>query len=426
MPCSAISRLANALEPSIAAARRPGPKTASPRSRSRSASPATSGASGPTTTRSTSWPAAKPASPSASSTATSRQRAWRAMPGLPGAAHTCSTSGLCAIFQASACSRPPPPTRRTSHSCGSARGLEDLQVGARDPSPRAAGVQLEVALPVTDGLVRPARAGQGAGQVEVGVGVVGGQLQRVPVPADRLVEVGAVLGQRAQVDRRPRSTACPARAPPCRRRAPRRSGPCGAAAAPGCSRPRRRSDRWRRRAGRRRPRLPSWAGSPSHSLARSNHVSACSIGGASGRTSPVTSVAAASSSRLGVSRSSTVWPVRGSNFTRSDWASSRPPSSTRRTSARGCCSAGIANTERVERLADLTHGGAGVEQRAGGAESEQVAERVAAVAVQQQEAAKLGGAPRRQRQDAGQLPHPVDALGLRAVHGHQGATKRRE
>ena len=36
-----------------------------------------------------------------------------AMPGFPGAAWTSSTDGLCASFQASACSRPPEPTTRT-------------------------------------------------------------------------------------------------------------------------------------------------------------------------------------------------------------------------------------------------------------------------------------------------------------------------
>src|SRR5439155_1744849 len=34
------------------------------------------------------------------------------MPGLPGAAKSASTLGLWAIFQASACSRPPPPIKR--------------------------------------------------------------------------------------------------------------------------------------------------------------------------------------------------------------------------------------------------------------------------------------------------------------------------
>ena len=51
-PAAAITSLANALEPSSSAARREGPKQLIPRSRTASATPATSGASGPMTTRS--------------------------------------------------------------------------------------------------------------------------------------------------------------------------------------------------------------------------------------------------------------------------------------------------------------------------------------------------------------------------------------
>src|SRR5206468_2686421 len=36
----------------------------------------------------------------------------RAVPAFPGATYTRATRGLCAIFHASACSRPPPPTTR--------------------------------------------------------------------------------------------------------------------------------------------------------------------------------------------------------------------------------------------------------------------------------------------------------------------------
>ena len=65
------------------------------------------------------------------------------------------------------------------------------------------------------------------------------------------------------------------------------------------------------------------AGSPSHSLARSNQVSACSTGGASGLTKPVRRVAVASAARPPESSPSTSWPLRGSNLTRSDSARSR-------------------------------------------------------------------------------------------------------
>ncbi len=52
MPPSAMISLAKVLEPSIMAARAPGPKQAVPASRTASAAPATRGASGPMTTRS--------------------------------------------------------------------------------------------------------------------------------------------------------------------------------------------------------------------------------------------------------------------------------------------------------------------------------------------------------------------------------------
>ena len=52
MPASAMTCLANDFEPSILAAAASGPKQAIPASRSASAAPATSGASGPITTRS--------------------------------------------------------------------------------------------------------------------------------------------------------------------------------------------------------------------------------------------------------------------------------------------------------------------------------------------------------------------------------------
>ena len=52
MPASAITCLAKDFEPSILAAAAPGPKQPKPASRSASPAPATSGASGPITTRS--------------------------------------------------------------------------------------------------------------------------------------------------------------------------------------------------------------------------------------------------------------------------------------------------------------------------------------------------------------------------------------
>src|SRR3954453_3594449 len=80
---------------------------------SSSTTPAASGASGPTTTRSTSSSTAAPTMPSTSSAPTSRQRTpSRAMPALPGAAIRSGCCGLRMSARTSACSRPPPPTTR--------------------------------------------------------------------------------------------------------------------------------------------------------------------------------------------------------------------------------------------------------------------------------------------------------------------------
>src|SRR5665647_1416609 len=77
--------LANALLPSSRAALAVGPKQAIPRSRTASAAPATRGASGPTTTRSTFSSAARAAIPSPSSKpcGSSRHNAIASMPGSP-------------------------------------------------------------------------------------------------------------------------------------------------------------------------------------------------------------------------------------------------------------------------------------------------------------------------------------------------------
>src|SRR3989442_1479278 len=100
--------------------------------------------------------------------------AWRAMPGLPGAVKSAVTRGLWAIFQASACSRPPPPTSSTltralSFGLALVGRLDELEMGARDPRPGAARVEVEVALPVSDRLRAALDPHQRAGEVKVGV-----------------------------------------------------------------------------------------------------------------------------------------------------------------------------------------------------------------------------------------------------------------
>ncbi len=86
MPWRTITSFAQDLEPSIRAASRPGPKTRRPRAVSSSARPATSGASGPTTVRSTSSRSTSATMPGTSSAVTSTQRADDAIPAFPGAA----------------------------------------------------------------------------------------------------------------------------------------------------------------------------------------------------------------------------------------------------------------------------------------------------------------------------------------------------
>ena len=111
-PAAAMTSLANALDPSSRAASRLGPKQAIPRSRTASATPATSGASGPTTTRSAPRSAASAATASPDSGSTSWSVATAAIPGLPGAAWTSVTPGSRERARARACSRPPVPMTR--------------------------------------------------------------------------------------------------------------------------------------------------------------------------------------------------------------------------------------------------------------------------------------------------------------------------
>src|SRR5439155_319220 len=74
------------------------------------------------------------------------------------------------------------PSRRSSyHRPARPRALvgrlDELEVGARDPRPGATRVELEVALPVSDRLRAALDPHQRAGEVKVGVGVVGRDLK---------------------------------------------------------------------------------------------------------------------------------------------------------------------------------------------------------------------------------------------------------
>src|SRR4029453_3070035 len=77
--------------------------------------------------------------------------------------------------------------------------LDDFEMGAGDTRPRAAGVELDIALPVLDGFAVAAVARESARQIEVGVGVVGRELERLAVVRDRLFDLAAVLVQRAEI-----------------------------------------------------------------------------------------------------------------------------------------------------------------------------------------------------------------------------------
>ena len=85
MPSRAHRSFRKPLEPSSAAAALLGPKAAIPSPSSASTSPATSGISGPTTTKSTSALRQKAISPAVSPMATGRHSASSAIPALPGA-----------------------------------------------------------------------------------------------------------------------------------------------------------------------------------------------------------------------------------------------------------------------------------------------------------------------------------------------------
>src|SRR6056297_3658342 len=83
-----------------------------PASRSRSATPAASGASGPMMTKSTASTSQNVATAPPSRMSSAAHSAICAIPALPGATISRSHFGICSAAQASACSRPPPPRMR--------------------------------------------------------------------------------------------------------------------------------------------------------------------------------------------------------------------------------------------------------------------------------------------------------------------------
>src|SRR5262249_51621349 len=71
----------------------------------------------PTTTSSTALALQKSMTAAWLATSSATHSASRAIPALPGAHHSLVTSGEAAIFHASACSRPPEPSRRMCMAC---------------------------------------------------------------------------------------------------------------------------------------------------------------------------------------------------------------------------------------------------------------------------------------------------------------------
>src|SRR5688500_4876178 len=113
MSCLAQRSLVRPLEPSSWAGIRFGPKTQKPMVRRLSASPSTSGASGPMTIISTEFFRQKSTVARWSAGSIATICANSAIPGFPGAANSLPRRSDCASFQASACSRPPEPSSRT-------------------------------------------------------------------------------------------------------------------------------------------------------------------------------------------------------------------------------------------------------------------------------------------------------------------------
>src|SRR6185437_10772390 len=105
--------LQNALEPSSRAASLVGPKQRMPASVIASTTPATNGASGPTTTRSGAMSRAAPSTAPGSARSTGRVCASWAMPTLPGAQTSLGLRGDRASAWTMACSRAPEPRTRT-------------------------------------------------------------------------------------------------------------------------------------------------------------------------------------------------------------------------------------------------------------------------------------------------------------------------
>src|SRR4051812_18487258 len=202
-PAAAITCLAKDLLPSSWAACCEGPKQAMPASRTASAAPATSGTSGPTTTRSAPHSRARAAIATGSPTATASGCASARVPALPGPHASASTAGSEDRATHRACSRAPEPItstrtarnlpRRLSHPVRLVADRAEEGPGARlllGPGPGVDPQQLPLDLPLQLAPGDEARRVQRA--------VVDGGRNRAaglgPVPAVPEPAVGGELG----------------------------------------------------------------------------------------------------------------------------------------------------------------------------------------------------------------------------------------
>src|ERR1700752_4556739 len=127
MPYFLHRSLVKPFEPSSRAAAFVGPKARKPAASISSTMPATSGLSGPPTTKSTASPLHNATTAAWSVMSIGTHSASFAMPALPGVHQSLVVSGEAAIFQASACSRPPEPRSRIF------MGRDVAGFGARSP-----------------------------------------------------------------------------------------------------------------------------------------------------------------------------------------------------------------------------------------------------------------------------------------------------
>src|SRR5262245_25000348 len=295
------------------------------------------------------------------------------------------------------------------------RGLDDFQVGARDAGPGAAGVELEIALPVLDRLAVAAIPGERAREIEMRVGVVRRKLEGPAIIRDRLLDRTAVFVQGAEVvgglaalgvlieGRQVRFARLvvathamqqEAEVVPCR-------GVC-------------RIDRDHAAVGvdrvlpLRRVAVP---------LAGALEPGLGLIGGRSERSHQPR----AQRGGRGLLETTRVEGQDHLPRTRIEPYAvglGDEPVALEDQAHLGerLLEIGVLTTQGRERGPDLAHRRTRVEKRAGRAERQQIAERVAGVAAKELEAPELSGAPGRERQDPGQLPDAVDALGLGRAH----------